>query len=102
MIDRRSPSCLLLWVCRHAEIVSPSIDAARRNCDRVFCAAVVIAKFAVTDIAQNCSLIEARPRGNLRGFQELLNCDEGVDQADQFPARLVRKRSFELLACLPT
>jgi hypothetical protein len=100
MTNPKSSSCLLLQFCRYTEIISPLIHAARGNSDRVFGAAEIIAKLAITDVAQDGSLIQTRPRGDLRGFQQLLNGDERVDQVDQLAPRLPSELFLYFLASL--
>jgi hypothetical protein len=75
------------------------MNTGRRNADRIFSANEIIAELASADVAQHRSLVQAGPGRDFRGFEQLLNRDEGVDQIDQLRARLVRKRSFNLLAC---
>lgn len=55
----------LVPVRRHSETISPFVHAAGRNGDGVFSAAIVVAKLAVTDVAEDCSFIQARPTGDL-------------------------------------
>src|SRR5262245_22871098 len=69
----RSRLSLSVGLCWHAETIPPLIHSACRNADRVFCAAVVVTKLAVTDIAQHGSLIQTRPRCDLRRFEKLLD-----------------------------
>ena len=69
----RSLRHLLLCVRWDPEISPPFVYTAYGDGDRVLRATIVIAEFAIADVAQDGSLIQARSGGDLRGFEELLD-----------------------------
>ena len=67
--DKTSLRALLVSVRRHAKSISPFVHAAYRDRDRVLRATIVVTELPGADVAQHGSLVQARSRGDLRGFE---------------------------------
>src|SRR5262245_9852493 len=83
-----------------AKTVAPGVDAARRHRDRVFCPNKIIAKLAIPNVAQNCSLAQARPGSDLRRLEKLFYANQRINQVEKLRPRPVGERTFDLFTRL--
>src|SRR5437016_3468175 len=97
--QRNSPDARLI-VLRHEKAPAPFVYSACRHRDRVFRPAIIVAEFAVADVAQDRSLIQSRPCGDLCRLKQLLDGRQREYDVEQLSPRFVREKAFQLLSSL--